>query len=141
MALKRGHCSETQEGELGAFTGGLFTVKIRRGLSPGVPQLHVSKLSTHEGVKGSAGLSGKQSAPTPKLQMSSGMKRAALQGCICQTVHHSDAGRDPRLAASCVPLCLGEPLHGRCIWLSAFEPQTDEQRGALPVAAVCHPFP
>lgn len=67
MALKGGHCSEMEERERELLEG-LFTVKIRRGRSPGVPQLHVSKLSTHEGVKGNVGLSGNQKAQTQNLK-------------------------------------------------------------------------
>lgn len=67
MALKGGHCSETEERERELLEG-LFTVKIRRGRSPGVPRLHVSRLSTHEGVKGNVGLSGNQRAETPNLK-------------------------------------------------------------------------
>lgn len=63
MALKGGHCSETEERERELLEG-LFTVKIRRGRSPGVPRLHVSRLSTHEGVKGNVGLSGNKRAQT-----------------------------------------------------------------------------
>lgn len=89
-----------------AFHSGLFTVKIRRGLSPGVPRLHVSKLSTHEGVKGSAGPLRKPERSDSKLQMSSGMKRAALQvsarARVCKTVHHSDAVTETQ--TECVPL-------------------------------------
>lgn len=72
MALKGGHCSKTEERERELLEG-LFTVKIRRGRSPGVPRLHVSRLSTHEGVKGNVGLSGNQKAQS-QLEMSSGIK-------------------------------------------------------------------
>lgn len=65
MALKGGHCSEMKEKGARAFGGLLFTVKIRRGRSAGVPQLHVSGLSTHEAVKGRVRLRGNQGAPTP----------------------------------------------------------------------------
>lgn len=73
MALKGGHCSWSEERERG-LSEGLFTVKIRRGCSPGVTRLRVSKLSTHKGVKGSVGLTGNQEAQTLKQpELSSGM--------------------------------------------------------------------
>ena len=73
MALKGGHCSETEERERELLEG-LFTVKIRRGRSPGVPRLHVSRLSTHEEVKGSRGALRKPESSDLKLEMSSGIK-------------------------------------------------------------------
>lgn len=59
MALKGSHCWWFEEREL-ELSEGLFSVKIWRGRAPGVLRLHVSKLSTHKGVEGSVGFSGKQ---------------------------------------------------------------------------------
>lgn len=72
MALKGGYClwAEERESEL---SEGLFTVKILRGLAPGVLRLHVSKLSTHKGVEGRVGLSSNQEVWPRQPEVSSGM--------------------------------------------------------------------